>query len=70
MGPKAPSSTLLTLEQEAIIVTFRKPTLRPLDDCLDALQATIPHLKRSSVHRCHAKAWDQPIAGDRRRQAE
>jgi hypothetical protein len=23
-----------------------------LDDCLDALQPTIPHLTRSSLHRC------------------
>src|SRR3712207_8815003 len=27
-------------------------TLLPLDDCLDALQATIPHLTRSSLQRC------------------
>src|SRR5215203_2465614 len=27
-------------------------TLLPLDDCLYALQATIPHLTRSSLHRC------------------
>jgi hypothetical protein len=26
--------------------------LLPLDDCLYALQATIPHLTRSSLHRC------------------
>ena len=29
-----------------------KHTLLPLDDCLYALQATIPHLTRSSLHRC------------------
>lgn len=52
MGPKAPTSTVLTLEEEAIIVAFRKHTLLPLDDCLYALQATIPHLTRSSLHRC------------------
>ena len=52
MGPKAPSSTLLKVEEEAIIVAFRKHTLLPLDDCLYALQATIPHLTRSSLHRC------------------
>ncbi len=28
------------------------PTLLPLDDCFYALQATIPHLTRSSLHRC------------------
>jgi hypothetical protein len=27
-------------------------TLLPLDDCLYALQATIPHLTRSALHRC------------------
>lgn len=51
MGP-APSSSTLTLEQEAIAVAFRKHTLLPLDDCLYSLQATIPHLTRSALHRC------------------
>jgi transposase InsO family protein len=52
MGPKEPRSTVLSREEEAIIVAFRKHTLLPLDDCLYALQATIPHLTRSSLHRC------------------
>ena len=30
----------------------RRHTLLPLDDCLYALQATVPHLTRSSLHRC------------------
>jgi len=51
-GPKHPHSTVLTLQQEATIVAFRRHTLLPLDDCLYALQATIPHLTRSSLHRC------------------
>ncbi|PWB83089.1 MAG: IS481 family transposase [Methylocystaceae bacterium] len=51
-GPKAPKSTVLTIEEEAIVVAFRRHTLLPLDDCLYALQATIPHLTRSSLHRC------------------
>src|ERR1700692_1922207 len=51
-GPKEPKSTSLSLGDEAIIVAFRKHTLLPLDDCLYALQATIPHLTRSSLHRC------------------
>ena len=51
-GPKEPKSTALSVEDEAIIVAFRKHTLLPLDDCLYALQATIPHLTRSSLHRC------------------
>jgi len=32
-GPK-PVSTVLTAEEEAIAVAFRKHTLLPLDDCL------------------------------------
>jgi len=50
-GP-APVSTVLSAEQEAIAVAFRRHTLLPLDDCLYALQATIPHLSRSALHRC------------------
>lgn len=51
-GPKEAKSTVLSIEDEAIVVAFRKHTLLPLDDCLYALQATIPHLSRSSLHRC------------------
>jgi Integrase core domain len=43
---------VLSIEEEAIIVDFRKHTLLPLDDCLYALQPTIPRLSRSSLHRC------------------
>jgi transposase len=52
MGPKEPLSTVLTPEEEAIIVAFRRHTLLPLDDCLYALQPSIPRLTRSSLHRC------------------
>lgn len=51
-GPSKPRSTVLNQEEEAIIVAFRRYTLLPLDDCLYALQSTIPHLTRSSLHRC------------------
>lgn len=51
-GPKDAHSTVLSIEEEAIIVAFRKHTLLPLDDCLYALQTSIPHLTRSSLHRC------------------
>jgi transposase-like protein len=51
-GPRKPSSTVLTIEEEAVIVAFRRHTLLPLDDCLYALQPTIPTLTRSSLHRC------------------
>jgi transposase InsO family protein len=52
MGPKQRRSTVLSPEQEALIVAFRKHALLPLDDCLYALQATIPELTRSALHRC------------------
>jgi hypothetical protein len=45
-------SIILTIEEEAMIVAFRRHTLLPLDDCLYALQASIPHLTRSSLRRC------------------
>ena len=51
-GPREPHSTVLSLEEEAVIVALRRHTLLPLDDCLYALQPTIPHLTRSSLHRC------------------
>ena len=43
---------MLSVEEEAIVVAFRRHTLLPLDDCLYALQPTIPHLTRSTLHRC------------------
>ena len=51
-GPREPKSTVLTIEQEAVVVALRRHTLLPLDDCLYALQPTIPQLTRSSLHRC------------------
>ena len=50
-GPKQPRSTVLSAE-EAVVVAFRRHTVLPLDDCLYALQPTVPHLARSSLHRC------------------
>ena len=52
MGPKEVRSSVLTPEEEAMIVAFRRHTLLPLDDCLSGLQPTIPHLTRSALHRC------------------
>src|ERR687893_2264574 len=52
MGPKEPRSTVLTVEQEAVVVAFRRHTLLPLDDRLYALQPGIPALTRSGLHRC------------------
>jgi hypothetical protein len=55
MGPKKPRSTVLSKEEEAMCVAFRKHTLLPLGDCLYALQPTIPHLSRSALHRCYQR---------------
>jgi transposase InsO family protein len=67
-GPSEPKSTVLSIEDEAVIVAFRRHTLLPLDDCLYALQATIPNLTRSSLHRClkrHGISRLPEIAGDK-----
>src|SRR5206468_8251429 len=67
-GPKEPRSTVLSVEEEAVIVAFRRYTLLPLDDCLYALQPTIPHLTRSSLHRClqrHGIGRLPDVEGDR-----
>src|ERR1041384_228798 len=50
--PSRPKSTVLSIEEEAMIVPFRRHTLLPLDDCFYALQSRLPHLTRSSLHRC------------------
>src|SRR4029077_19565224 len=51
-GPREPKSTVLSIEEEVVIFALRRYTLFPLDDCLYAFQPTIPHLTRSSLHRC------------------
>lgn len=67
-GTKEPRSTILSVEEEAVIVAFRRYTLLPLDDCLCALQPTIPHLTRSSLRRClqrHGIGRLPDVEGDR-----
>jgi transposase InsO family protein len=67
-GPKAAKSSVLTIEEEAIVVAFRRHTLLSLDDCLYALQPTIQHLSRSSLHRClqrHGISRLPDVAGDK-----
>jgi hypothetical protein len=51
-GLKKARSPVLSVEEEAVIVAFRKDTLLPLDGCLYALRRIIPHLTRWSLHRC------------------
>lgn len=67
MGPAEPHSTL-SLEQEAMIVAFRRHTRLSLDDCLYALQPSIPGLTRSSFHRClqrHGISRRPDLEGDK-----
>ena len=59
---------MLSVEEAAVVVAFRSCTLLPLDDCLYAPQPTIPHLMRSSLHRClqrHGIARLPDVEGDR-----
>jgi hypothetical protein len=55
MGPSVLVSTVLKPEEEAMCVAFRRHTLLPLDDCFYALQPTILHLSRSTLHRCYQR---------------
>lgn len=66
--PKDPRSTVLSEAEEAMLVSFRRHTLLPLDDCLYALQPSIPHLTRSALHRClqrHGISRLQDVEGDK-----
>lgn len=44
MGPREAHSTVLSVEEDAAIVAFRRHTLLPLDDCLHALTLQKPPL--------------------------
>ena len=65
--PEGPRSTVLTVEEEAIIVAFRKHTLLPLDDCLYALQADDPASDPLVPSSVPATPRHLPAAGGRRR---
>lgn len=68
MGPKEARSNALSQEEEAAAVAFRRHTLLPLDDCLYALQPSIRHLTRSSLHRClqrHGISRLPDVGGDK-----
>ncbi|WP_244506382.1 IS481 family transposase [Pararhizobium polonicum] len=63
-GPSEPKSTVLSGDDAAMIIAFRRHTLLPLDDCLYSLQATIPHLTRSSLQR-HGISRLPDVEGDK-----
>ena len=52
MGPKERHSTVLSPMEEAAIVALRVQARLPLDDVYIVLKDVIPHLSRSSLHRC------------------
>jgi transposase InsO family protein len=67
-GPKDPRWTVLSVEDEAVIVAFRRYILLALDNTLYAQQTTIPHLTRSTLHRClqrHGISRLPDVDGDR-----
>jgi hypothetical protein len=68
MGQKQGHSTVLTKEEEAMIVAFRRHTLLPLDDGLYACPSTIPYLTQSALRRClmrHGISRLPAIEGDK-----
>ena len=67
--PTHPSLTVLSADEKAMIIAFRRHTVLFIDDFLYASQPTIPHLTRSSLKRCCAAEWNITTARDRRRQA-
>jgi len=66
MGPKEARSTVLTPEEEAFIVAFRRHTLLPLDDCL---YGSSQRSHTSPDHRCTDASNGTASAVCRRRKA-
>ncbi|RZO35581.1 MAG: IS481 family transposase [Rhodospirillaceae bacterium] len=48
-------TTILTPPEQEMCLAFRKATLLPLDDCLYALQLSLPHLTRATLHRLYRR---------------
>ena len=61
-GPKDARSRTLPIEEEAIIVAFRRHTLPPLDDCLYALQGRLHTVMERVLDEISFAATDR--AGD------
>src|SRR5205823_8605607 len=51
-GRRNGALTLFRAKQRPSLSHFASTPCFPLDDCLYALQATIPHLACSALHRC------------------
>jgi hypothetical protein len=52
MGPKNPRSSVLTQNDEAIVLAFRWRTRLSLDDSLVRLRRLMPKLSRSALYQC------------------
>ena len=52
MGPKNPCPSVLTRDDEAIILAYRWRTRLSLNDCHDRLRGLMPKLSRSALYRC------------------
>ena len=70
MGKKDKSSTVLTSIEEEAIVKMRILTKLPLDDLLMVLKDSIPHLSRSSLHRCLKRHGVPPLSKEKPKASE
>ncbi|MGB0630538.1 MAG: IS481 family transposase [Alphaproteobacteria bacterium] len=52
-GSGRKGANVLTPPEQEMCLAFRKATLLPLDDCLYALQLSLPHLSRATLHRLY-----------------
>jgi hypothetical protein len=52
MGPKNPTSSVLSHDQEAIILAYRWRTRLALNDCHERMRRLFPNLSRSGLYRC------------------
>ena len=69
-GPKEPRSTVLSAEEEAVVVNaFRRHALLPLDDCLLCLAAHPPASDPLVASPVSATPRDLPVAPGRRQEA-
>ena len=50
-GSQRSGVTVLSPPEQEMCLAFRKATMLPLDDCLYALQLSLPHLTRATLHR-------------------
>jgi hypothetical protein len=52
MGPKNPTSSVLSQDQEAMVLAYRWRTRLALNDCHERVTRLFPKLSRSALYRC------------------